>query len=99
VHVREEVDLLVVDRLLELPVLVGVFGIHTDNHIWDLGVVADMPTHTPGALQDETCISFGLLLCHQDNGLLEVVLGVGSGLGLVKLRMSLIHQGHPVLTS
>jgi hypothetical protein len=97
--VREEVDLVVVDRLLELQVLVGVFGVHTYNHIWDLGVVADMPTHTPGALQDENGISLGLVLCHQNNGLLEVVLGVGSGPGLVELCMSLIHQGHPVLTS
>jgi hypothetical protein len=58
VHVREEVDLVVVDGLLELPVLVGVVGIQADNHVWDLGVGADMPTHTPGALQDETCVVF-----------------------------------------
>jgi hypothetical protein len=86
VHVREEVDLVVVDRLMELPVLVGVFGVHTDNHIWDLGVVADVPAHTPGALQDEASVSPGLVLRHQDDGLLEVVLGVGSGSGLVELR-------------
>jgi hypothetical protein len=99
VHVCEEVDLVVVDGLLELPVLVGVVGIHTDNHIWDLSVVADMPSHTPGALQDETGVSLGLVLRHQDNGLLEIVLGEGSGPGLVELRMSLVHQGHSVPTS
>jgi hypothetical protein len=97
--VREEVDLFVVDRLLELPVLVGVFGVHTDNHIWNLGVVADVPTHAPGALQDEDSVSLGLVLCYKDDCLLEVILGVGSGSCLVELRTSLIHQGHTVLVS
>jgi hypothetical protein len=39
VHVREEVDCLVIDGLQELPVLVGVLGLHASNYIWDLGVV------------------------------------------------------------
>jgi hypothetical protein len=83
--VREEVDLYVVDRLLELPVLVGVFGVHADNLIRDLGIVADMPTHALGALQDEAGVPPGLILFHQDYCLLEVVLDVGSGSGLVEL--------------
>jgi hypothetical protein len=62
-------------------------------------VVADMPAHTLRALQDETRISVGLVLCHQDNGLLEAVLGWRRGPGSVELRRSSVHQAHTVLTS
>jgi hypothetical protein len=64
VHVREEVDRLVVDGLLELSVLVGVLGIHASNHIRDLGVLADMSTQAPGALKDEAGLSPGFVLFH-----------------------------------
>jgi hypothetical protein len=90
-HVREEVE------LLELPVLVGIFGVHANNHIRDLGIVADMSTQAPGALQEEAGVSPGLVLFHQDAGLLKVDLDVGSG--LVELHPALIHQGHRILTS
>jgi hypothetical protein len=96
VHVREEVDSLVVVGLQELPVPVGVFGFHASNYILDLGVVTDMAAQALGALQDEAEISPGLVLFHQDDGLLEVVLEVGSG--LVELCPALIHQGHSILT-
>jgi hypothetical protein len=68
--VREEVDSLVVDGLQELPAPVGVFGFHASNYIWDLGVVTDMAAQAPGALQDEAGVSPGLVLFHQDDGLL-----------------------------
>jgi hypothetical protein len=99
VHVSEEVGLVLVEGLLELPILVGVVVLHTGNHIGNLCVVADMPAHTSRALQYETSVSFGLVLRHQDNGLLEVVLGLGRGPGLVELRRSLEHEAHPILTS
>jgi hypothetical protein len=86
-----------VDGLLELPVLVGIFGIHASNHIRDLSVVTDMSTQALGALQDEAGISPGLVLFHQDDGLFEVVLDVGSG--LVELQQALVHQRNAVLTS
>jgi hypothetical protein len=86
-----------VDGLQELPVLVGVFGVHANNHILDLGIVADMSTQAPGALQEEAGKSPGLVHFHQDNCLLEVVLDVGSG--LVQLLPALVHQRHAILTS
>jgi hypothetical protein len=56
-----------------------------------------MSTQAPGALQDEAGVSPGLVLFHQDDGLLEVVLDVGSG--MVELRLALVHQRHAILTS
>jgi hypothetical protein len=47
VHVREEVDFLVVDGLLELPVLVGIFGVHANNYIRNLSIVADTGSWCP----------------------------------------------------
>jgi hypothetical protein len=98
VYMGEEVGLVVVEGFLELPLLVGVV-VHADNNIGNLCVVADMPAHTLLALQDETGVSVGLFLRHQDNGLLEAVLGWRRGPGLVELRRSLAHKAHLVLTS
>jgi hypothetical protein len=97
VYMREEIGLVVVDGLLERPLLVGVV-FHADNHVKNLCAVADMPAHTLLALQDETRISVGLVLRHQDNGLLEAVLGGRRGPGLVELCRSGVHKAHPVLT-
>jgi hypothetical protein len=98
VYMREEIGFVVVDGLLERPPLVGVV-FHADNYIKNLCAVSDMPAHTLRALQDETRISVGLVLCHQDNGLLKAVLGGRRGPGLVELCRSGVHKAHSVLTS
>jgi hypothetical protein len=88
----------VVEGFLERPLLVGVF-VHADDNIGNLCVVADMPAYTLLALQHETGVSVGLVLCHQDNGLLEAVLGGRRGPGLVELCKSLVHKAYLILTS
>jgi hypothetical protein len=90
VHVGEEVDSLVVEGLQKLPVPVRVFGLQARNHILDLSDVADMAAQAPGALQDEAGLPPGLILFHQDCGLLEVGPDIGSC--LVELRLALIHN-------
>jgi hypothetical protein len=61
VHVSDEIDLIVVEGLQESPVPVGIFGLQARNDIWDRGVVADLATQAPGALQDKAGISPGLV--------------------------------------
>jgi hypothetical protein len=86
----EEIGFLVVEGLQESPIPIGVFDLETCNHIGYLGVVADVPAQTPGALQDKIVKPLGLVLFNQDYGLLKM--GLDSGLGLVELHPLLVHQ-------